>query len=105
MRESLAERLVTPRRYAKSNRNSSAGMRARSVLGTMNDGQYDDLIGQRLEVDCVREASYERAAHLTLDARIRQRRLEDAAKRPVDLRGKDAAQLGMLIVVPVTGVK
>jgi len=71
----------------------------------MNDGQYDDLIGHRLEVDRVREASYESAAHLTLDARIRQRRLEDAAKRPVDLRGKDAAQLSTLIVVPVTGVK
>ena len=71
MRESLAERLATPRRYAKLSRNSSAGMRARSVLGTMNDGQYDDLIRHRLEVDRVRATSYESAAHLTMDARIR----------------------------------
>jgi hypothetical protein len=71
----------------------------------MDDGKYNDLIGHRVEIDRVREASHERAACLTLDARVRERRLEDGGKRPVDLRGKSAAKPGTLVFVPVTGVQ
>src|SRR5262245_51567098 len=43
------------------------------VPWTMDYAKYDDLVGQGEEVDRVREASYERAACLTLDAWVRQR--------------------------------
>ena len=71
----------------------------------MDDGKYDNLIGHRAEVDRVREASYQRAAYLALDARVRQRCLEDGAKRPVDPRGKRAAKPRTLVLVPVAGVE
>jgi hypothetical protein len=71
----------------------------------MDDGKYNDLIGHRVEIDRVREASHKRAACLTLDARARERGLEDGGKRPVDLRGKNAAKPGTLVFVPVTGVQ
>ena len=71
----------------------------------MDDSKYDDLIRDRAEVDRVREASCERAAYLTLDSRVRQGRLEDPAKGPVDLAGKFAAKPGTLALVPVTGVQ
>ena len=45
----------------------------------MEDGKYDDLIGHRVEVDRLREAPYQHAAYLPLNARVRQRSLEDAA--------------------------
>jgi hypothetical protein len=70
----------------------------------MGDGTYDDLIGHRPEIDRVREASQERAAYLTW-ARVRERCLQDARKRPVGLRGKGVAKPRTLIVVPVTGVQ
>jgi hypothetical protein len=68
----------------------------------MEHGKYDDLIGHRAKVDRVREASYQRAAYLLLDARVRQRCPDDAAKRPVDVRGKRAAKPRTLVLVPVT---
>ena len=71
----------------------------------MDDGKYDDLIRHCAKVDRVREASYQAAAYLTLDARVRQRCLEDSAKRPVDLHGKGAAKPRTLVLVPVTGVE
>ena len=71
----------------------------------MDDGKDDDLVGHGAEVDRIRETSYERAAYLHLDARVRQRCLEDAAKRPVDLRRKYAAKPGTLVLVPVAGVE
>ena len=71
----------------------------------MDDGKYDDLFGHRVEIDRIRKAPYERAARLTLDARVRERCLEDAGKRPVDLRGKAAAKPRTLVFVPVTGVQ
>jgi hypothetical protein len=71
----------------------------------MDDGKYDDLIRHRVEIDRVGEASYGRAARLTVDARVRERCVEDAAKRPVDLRGKGAAKPTTLVFVPVTGVQ
>jgi hypothetical protein len=71
----------------------------------MDDGKYDDVVGRRAEIDRVREASHECAAHLTLDARIRERFLEDPGKRPVDLRGKGAAKPGTLALVPVTCIQ
>jgi hypothetical protein len=52
----------------------------------MDDGKYDDLIGHRAEIDRVREASCKRAAYLTRDVRVRERRLEDAGHRLVGLR-------------------
>jgi hypothetical protein len=71
----------------------------------MGHGKYDDLIGHREEIDRVREASYERPAYLTLDARVRERCLEDASKRPVDLRAKGTAEPRTLVLVPVTRVQ
>ena len=71
----------------------------------MDDGKYDDLIRHRVVIDRVREASYQRAACLTLNARVRERCLEDAAKRPINLRGKGAAKPRTLVFVPVTGVQ
>jgi len=71
----------------------------------MDDGKYDDLIWRRAEIDRVREAPYNRATYLTLNAGVRERCLEDAGKRCVDLRGNDAAKLRTLLLVPVTGVQ
>ncbi len=71
----------------------------------MDDGKYDDLIRRRAKVDRVREASYERAACLTLDVRVCGRRLDDAGKHPVYLQGKGIAEPRTLVLVPVTGVE
>ena len=71
----------------------------------MNDGKYDDLIGHRVEVDRVRKTSHERAACLTLDARVRERRLDDTGKRPVDLCREGSAKSRALVLIPVTGVE
>lgn len=53
----------------------------------------------------LRKASHERAACLTLDTRVRERRLDDTGKRPVDLRRKDSAKPKPLVLVPVTCVE
>ena len=71
----------------------------------MDDAQYDDLIGHRLEVDRVRKASHERAAGLALDARVRERGLDDTGQHHVDFGRKGSAKPGALLVVPVTGVE
>ena len=71
----------------------------------MNDSKYDDLIGHRVEVDRVRKASHERAACFALDARVRERDLDDTGKRPVDLRCKGSTKSRALVLVPVTGVE
>ena len=71
----------------------------------MNDGKYDDLIGHRVEVDRVRKALHEGAACLALDARVRERGLDDTGKRPGDLRRKGSAKSRALVLVPVTGVE
>jgi hypothetical protein len=71
----------------------------------MDDGKHDDLIGHRVEIDRVGEASYEHAAYLALDARACERCLQDAGKCPVDLSGEGPAKPGTLILVPVTGVQ
>jgi hypothetical protein len=66
----------------------------------MNDGQYDDLVGHRAEVDRVREAPYKRAAYLTVHARVPQGCLKN-----VDLGDKGATQPRTLALVPVTSVE
>jgi hypothetical protein len=71
----------------------------------MDDGKYDDLIGDRVKIDRVREALHERAACLTMDARVRERCLEDAGKCLVNLRGKGAAKPWTLAFVPLAGVQ
>ena len=71
----------------------------------MDDGKYDNLIGHRVEVDCVRKALHERAACLALDARVCERGLDDTGKRPVDLRRNGFAKARALFLVPVTGVE
>jgi hypothetical protein len=71
----------------------------------MDDGKHNDLIGHRAEVDRVREAPYQCTADLTLDARVRQGCLEDAAKRRLNLRGKGATKPRTLVLVPVTSVE
>ena len=71
----------------------------------MNEGEYDDLIGHRVEIDRVRKASHERAACLALDARVRERGLDDTGKYRVDLRREGRAKSRALFLVPVTGVE
>ena len=83
----------------------SAATAASGMPSTMDDGKYDDLVGHRVEVDRVRKASHERAAGFALDARVRERGLNDAGKRPVDLRRKGSAKPRTLFVVPVTSVE
>jgi hypothetical protein len=48
---------------------------------------------------------YERAACLTMDARVRERCLEDAGKCLVNLRGKGAGKPWTLAFVPLAGVQ
>ena len=69
----------------------------------MDDAKHNDLIGRRVEVDGVREASHERAACLALDARVGQRGLDDMGKHDVDLHRKGFAKPRALFLVPVTG--
>jgi hypothetical protein len=71
----------------------------------MDHAQYDDLIGHRVEVDRVRKAPHERAPCLALDARVRERALDDAGKQVVDFRRKGFAKPTALFLVPVTGVE
>jgi len=71
----------------------------------MNDGKHNDLIGHHAEIDRVRKAPQQRTAYLTLNPRVRQRCLEDVAKRRLDLRGKGATKPRTLVLVPVTSVK
>jgi hypothetical protein len=71
----------------------------------MNDGQYDDLVGHRAEVDRVREAPYQRAAYLTVHARVPQGCLKNVAKRRLNLGDKGATQPRTLALVPVTSVE
>ena len=71
----------------------------------MDDGKYDDLIRRRVEVDRVREASYERTACFALDERVCRRCLDNAGERPVDLQGKGITKPRTLVLVPVTGVE
>ena len=71
----------------------------------MDDAKHDDLIGHRVEVDRVREASHERAACLALDARVGQRGLDDTGKHAVDLHRKGLAKPNALFLVPVTGAE
>jgi hypothetical protein len=75
------------------------------VPSTVDDAEYDDLVGHRVEIDRVRKASDERAAHLALDARVRERSVDDTGKRPVDFRRKGAAKRRALFLVPVAGVE
>ena len=71
----------------------------------MDHTKYDDFIGQRMEVDRVRKASHGRAACLALDARIRERGLDDTGKHPIDFRRKGSAKPRALFLVPVTGIE
>ena len=71
----------------------------------MDDAKHDDLIGHRVEVDRVREASHERAACLAVDARVGQRGLDDTGKHDVDLPRKGFAKPRALFLVPVTGIE
>ena len=71
----------------------------------MDHTKYDDLIGHRVEVDRVRKASHERTARLALDARVRERGLDDTGKHRVDFRRKGSAKPGALFLVPVTGIE
>ena len=71
----------------------------------MDDAKYDDLIRHRVEVDRVRKASHGGAACLALNARVRERGLDNAGKHHVDFRRKDSAKPKALFLVPVTGVE
>ena len=71
----------------------------------MDHTKYNDLIGRRVEVDRAREASHERAACLALDARVRERGLDDTGKHHVDFGRKGSAKPRALFLVPVTGVE
>ncbi len=71
----------------------------------MEDAKHDDLIGPRVEIDRVRKASHERAACLALDARVRERGLDDTGKHHVDFPRKRSAKPRTLFLVPVTGVE
>jgi hypothetical protein len=71
----------------------------------MDDAEYDDLIGRRVEVDRVREASHERTACLALNARVRERGLHNPGKHQVDLRRKGSAKPRALLLVPVTSAE
>jgi hypothetical protein len=71
----------------------------------MDDTQYDDLLGHRLEVDRVRKASHERAARLALDARVRKRGLGDTGQYSVDFGRKGSAKPSALLLVPLTSVE
>jgi hypothetical protein len=75
------------------------------VASTMDDAKHDDLIGQRVEIDRVRKASHERAACRALDARVRERGLDDTGKHHVDFRRKGSAKPRALFLVPITGVE
>ena len=71
----------------------------------MDHAKYDDFIGHYLEVDRVRKALDVRAACLALDARVRERSLDDPGKYDVDFRRKGVAESRALFLVPVTGVE
>jgi hypothetical protein len=71
----------------------------------MDDAKYDDLIGQRVEVDRVWEATHERAACLALNARVRERSLDDTRKHHVDFHRKGSAKPRALFLVPITRVE
>ena len=51
------------------------------------------------------DVRYHRAAYFTLDARIRLRRLEDAAERRLNLRGEGTTTPRTLVLVPATSVE
>jgi hypothetical protein len=70
----------------------------------MHDGKYDDLVGHRVKVDRVREASHERAASFVVDARVRERRRDDPSKYAVDLRRKGFTKPRALVLIPLTDV-
>jgi hypothetical protein len=71
----------------------------------MDDSKHDDLLVHRAEVHRVREEPYQRAAYLTLDARVGHGCLEDAVKRRLDRRGKGATKPRPLVLLPVTSVE
>jgi hypothetical protein len=71
----------------------------------MDDAKYNDLISHDVEVDRVRKASYERATSLALDARVRQRSLDDTGKHRIDFRREGSTKPRALFLVPVTGVE
>jgi hypothetical protein len=71
----------------------------------MDHAKYDDLIGHRVEVDRIRKAPDERAACLALDARVRERSVDDTGKHHVDFRRKGCAEPTALFLVPITGVE
>src|SRR5262249_40880708 len=83
---------------------SAARLPALRVPSTMDDGQNDDLSGQDVEVDRVREAPYQGAPRLALDARVGKRDLDDTCKSPVDLRRKGCSKAKALSLIPITGV-
>lgn len=71
----------------------------------MDDGKYDDFLGHRVKVDRVRKVSQRRSACFAVDARVRERGLDDTGKRLIDLRRKGFAEPRPLILVPVAGVQ
>ena len=71
----------------------------------MDDAKHDDLIGHPVEIDRIWKASHERAACLALDARVRERGLDNPGKHHVHFRRKGSAKPRALRLVPVTGVE
>jgi len=71
----------------------------------MDDRKNDDLVGRRVEIDRVRKTSHECPACLALDARVRERGLDDTGKSPIDLRRKGASKPRPLFLILVTGVQ
>jgi hypothetical protein len=71
----------------------------------MDHTKYNDLIGRRVEVDRVRKASDDRTACLAVDARVRERRLDDPGQHDIDFRREGFVKPRPLFVVPVTGVE
>ena len=71
----------------------------------MDDGKDNDLVDRRVEVDGVGKPSQEGPPSLTLDSGVRQGRLKDTGKGPIDFRREDLAEPRALFLVPVTGVE
>ena len=71
----------------------------------MDHSKYDDLIGHRVEVDRVWKASHERAACLAVDARVRERSLDDTGKHDVDFRREGSTKPRTLFLIPVKGIE
>jgi hypothetical protein len=94
-----------PRSARLRSSTSAARLPASRVPSTMKHAKYDDLIGRRVEVDRVWKATDERPACLALDARVRERGLDDTGNHHIDFCREESAKPRTLFLVPVAGVE